>query len=283
MTGKSVHLKKGEGRILRANGFWVYDNEIASLDENIKDGDLVDIYSNTGFFMGTGFYNSKSKIRIRLMTRNKDAVIDRAFLKKRVADAWNYRKAVMGEEDSIGKRDASGKIIEHASCRVVFGEADFLPGITIDKYSDVLVVESLALGIDLMKEDIVDCLKEVLAEDGINIKGVYERSDARVRTLEGLNKVNGYLYGQFDTVFEIEENGVKFNVDVANGQKTGHFLDQKDNHLAIRRLCKDKVVLDCCTHTGGFALSAAKLAKKVTGIDASKLVSPLSTAPPVIP
>lgn len=271
MTGKSVHLKKGEGRILRANGFWVYDNEIASLDENIKDGDLVDIYSNTGFFMGTGFYNSKSKIRIRLMTRNKDAVIDRAFLKKRVADAWNYRKAVMGEEDSIGKRDASGKIIEHASCRVVFGEADFLPGITIDKYSDVLVVESLALGIDLMKEDIVDCLKEVLAEDGINIKGVYERSDAKVREKEGLPRVKDFIGDEFDTNVNIVENGVKYCVDVAEGQKTGFFLDQKYNRLAVRKVCRNASVLDCCTHTGAFALNAvAGGASQVTALDASE-------------
>ena len=270
MTGKAVHLKKGEGRILKANGFWVYDNEIDSMDEGIADGSLVDIYSNTGYFMGTGFYNSRSKIRIRLMTRNKDDVIDREFLKMRVRNAWEYRKKVMGLSDSIGKRDENGNIVESTSCRIVFGEADWLPGLTIDKYSDVLVVESLALGIDLMKEEIVDCLKEVLLSDGIKIRGVYERSDAKVREKEGLARIKGFIGEEFDTNVFIYENGIKFMVDVAEGQKTGFFLDQKYNRMAVRNVCKNATVLDCCTHTGAFALNAiAGGASHVTALDAS--------------
>ena len=190
------------------------------------------------------------------MTRKQDQEIDHAFLEMRVRDAWEYRK----------------KTVDTSSCRVIFGEADFLPGLVIDKFSDVLVVESLALGIDRMKEEIVDILKAVLSEDGITIRGVYERSDAKVRQNEGMERVKGFIGEEFDTKVEIVENGVRYMVDVKDGQKTGFFLDQKYNRLAIQRLCKDAEVLDCFTHTGSLALNAGIAgAKHVTGVDASEL------------
>lgn len=190
------------------------------------------------------------------MTRNVNQEIDREFLRDRVRMAWEYRK----------------KTVDTGSCRVIFGEADFLPGLVIDKFSDVLVVESLALGIDRFKLEIVELLKEEFLEDGIRIRGVYERSDAKVRLNEGMERVKGFLSEEFDTNVEIVENGVKYLVDVKDGQKTGFFLDQKYNRLAIQKLCKDARVLDCFTHTGSFALNAAIAgAKEVTGVDASEL------------
>lgn len=190
------------------------------------------------------------------MTRNVNQEIDREFLRDRVRMAWEYRK----------------KTVDTGSCRVIFGEADFLPGLVIDKFSDVLVVESLALGIDRFKLEIVELLKEELLKDGIRIRGVYERSDAKVRLNEGMERVKGFLSEEFDTNVEIVENGVKYLVDVRDGQKTGFFLDQKYNRLAIQKLCKDARVLDCFTHTGSFALNAAIAgAKEVTGVDASEL------------
>mgnify|MGYP000186437405 CR=1 FL=1 len=249
-------LKKGEGRMLKAGGLWVFDNEIAAVTEDAVNGELIAVQDFDGYPMGTGFYNNNSKITIRMMSRNKDAVIDEAFLRARVEAAWNYRK----------------RTVDISSCRVIFGEADFLPGLVIDKFSDVLVVESLALGIDRMKEEIVDILKEVLSEDGITIRGVYERSDAKVRQNEGMERVKGFIGEEFDTKVEIVENGVRYMVDVKDGQKTGFFLDQKYNRLAIQRLCKDAEVLDCFTHTGSFALNAGIAgAKHVTGVDASEL------------
>jgi 23S rRNA (cytosine1962-C5)-methyltransferase len=175
----------------------------------------------------------------------------------RVKNAWEYRKSVLLEKDLN-------------SCRVIFGEADFLPGLVIDKYADVLVVESLALGIDRFKEKIVSMLKEIMAEDGFNIKGVYERSDAPVRKKEGMFPHKGFIGEEFDTNVEIIENGVHYMVDVVNGQKTGFFLDQKYNRLSIQRLCKGKRVLDCFTHMGTFALNAGiGGAAEVTGLDIS--------------
>lgn len=251
-----VTLKKGEGRVLKAGGMWVYDNEIASITGGYEDGDIVSIHDFDGYHMGVGFINSKSKITVRLMSRKKDTVINAAFIERRVRDAWEYRK----------------QIIDASSCRLIFGEADFLPGIVVDKFSDVLVVESLALGIDRWKLVIVEALKKVLAEDGISIRGVYERSDAKVRLQEGMERCKGYIGEPFDTKVEIVENGVKYMVDVEEGQKTGFFLDQKNNRAAIQRLCKGKKVLDCFTHTGSFALNAGIAgAESVLGVDASEL------------
>lgn len=189
------------------------------------------------------------------MTRNAGQEIDRAFIRMRVQNAWDYRK----------------KTVDTGCCRLIFGEADFLPGIVVDKFADVLVVESLALGIDRIKEMIVDTVKEVLLADGIRIRGVYERSDAKVREQEGMQRRKGFIGEAFDTNVPIEENGIRYLVDVCNGQKTGFFLDQKYNRQAVRRLCRDADVLDCFTHTGSFALNAAAGgAKSVLGVDASQ-------------
>ena len=249
-------LKKGEGRTIKAGGMWIYDNEIDSILGSFENGDIVAVHDFDGYFLGYGFINTKSKITIRLLSRKKDAVIDEAFMEQRVRDAWEYRK----------------QTIDTSSCRLIFGEADFLPGIVIDKFSDVLVVESLALGIDKWKPVIVEALKKVLAEDGITIRGVYERSDAKVRLQEGMERYKGFIGEPFDTKVEIVENGVHYMVDVEDGQKTGFFLDQKNNRAAIHRFCKDKKVLDCFTHTGSFALNAGIAgAASVLGVDASEL------------
>lgn len=251
-----VTLKKGEGRTLKAGGMWVYDNEIDTIMGTFDNGDIVTVQDFDGYFMGYGYINTKSKITIRLLSRKKDAVIDEAFMENRVRDAWEYRK----------------QTIDTGSCRLIFGEADFLPGIVIDKFADVLVVESLALGIDRWKLTIVNALKKVLAQDGITIRGVYERSDAKVRLQEGMERYKGFIGEPFDTRVEIVENGVHYIVDVEDGQKTGFFLDQKNNRAAIHRFCKDKEVLDCFTHTGSFALNAGIAgAKSVLGVDASQL------------
>ncbi len=251
-----VTLKKGEGRALKAGGSWIYDNEIASVMGSFTNGEIVIVHDFDGFPMGKGFINTNSKIRIRMMTRKKDVDIDEAFLYRRVKEAWEYRK----------------KTVDTSSCRVIFGEADFLPGLVVDKFEDVLVVQSLALGIDLLKPVILEQLKKVLAEDGIAIRGIYERSDAKVRNQEGMEQYKGFIGEPFDIKVEIVENGVKYIVDVKDGQKTGFFLDQKYNRLAIQRLCKDARVLDCFTHTGSFALNAGIAgAKEVTGVDASQL------------
>lgn len=255
MAEAIVTLKKGEGRSLKAGGLWVFDNEIDTIMGTFTNGDIVIVHDFDGYMMGRGFINQNSKIRIRMMTRNKEQQIDEAFLRNRVQTAWNYRKDT----------------VDTSSCRVIFGEADFLPGIVIDKYEDVLVVESLALGIDRFKETIVRLLKECMAEDGIHIRGVYERSDAKEREKEGLMKVKGFIGEPFDTNIEIVENGVHYMVDVENGQKTGFFLDQKYNRLAMQRICKGKKVLDCFTHMGTFALNAGIAgAKDVTGLDISE-------------
>lgn len=256
MCDAVVTLKKGEGRILKSGGMWVFDNEIAKMEGNFENGDMITVHDFDGYPMGQGFINLNSKIRVRLMTRDVSREIDRDFLYERVKNAWEYRK----------------KVVDTGSCRLIFGEADFLPGLVVDKFSDVLVVESLALGIDRLKEQIIEILKEILRQDGIEVMGVYERSDAKVRQNEGMERVKGFIGKEFDTNVQIEENGVKYLVDVKDGQKTGFFLDQKYNRLAIQKLCKGARVLDCFTHTGSFALNAAVAgAREVTGVDASEL------------
>ena len=250
-----VTLKKGEGRTIKAGGAWIFDNEIDTITGRFKNGEVVTVHDFDGYPMGKGFINQNSKIRIRMMTRKPDQEIDESFLKMRVKNAWEYRKTT----------------VDTSSCRIIFGEADFLPGLVIDKYEDVLVVECLALGMEQFKEIIVNFLKNILAEDGIKIRGVYERSDANERTKEGLSKVKGFIGDAFDTNVEIVENGVHYMVDVANGQKTGFFLDQKYNRLAMQRICKGKKVLDCFTHMGTFALNAGIAgAADVTGLDISE-------------
>ena len=251
-----VTLKKGEGRTIKAGGAWIYDNEIANVVGSFDDGDVVLVHDFDGYPMGKGYINRHSKIRVRMLTRHQEQEIDDAFWKMRLQAAWDYRKAT----------------VDTSSCRIVFGEADFLPGLVIDKFSDVLVVESLALGIDRYKEHLVDLLKEILAADGITIRGVYERSDAKERLKEGMERVKGFMGAEFDTNVEIIENGVHYMVDVKEGQKTGFFLDQKYNRQSIRSICRGAKVLDCFTHTGSFALNAGQAgAASVLGLDASEL------------
>lgn len=256
MSNAIVTLKKGEGRTLKSGGSWVFDNEIESVMGQYEDGDIVIVHDFDGYPMGRGFINSASTIRIRMMTRKADQEIDDEFIMQRVRDAWEYRK----------------NVIDTSSCRIIFGEADFFPGLVVDKYSDVLVVESLALGIDKFKNKIIEDLKHLLKEDGITIRGVYERSDAKVRLKEGMERFKGFIGNEFDTKVTIVENGVKYKVDVKDGQKTGFFLDQKLNRMSIQKLAKGKRVLDCFTHTGSFALNAALGgAKEVIAVDASEL------------
>lgn len=251
-----VRIKKGEGRSLKAGGMWIFDNEIDTITGDYTNGDIITVHDFDGYVLGQGFINTNSKITVRMMTRKKDVEINEEFIEMRVRNAWEYRKTT----------------VDTSSCRIIFGEADFLPGIVVDKFSDVLVVESLALGIDRLKPVILEKLKHILAEDGIKIRGIYERSDAKVRLQEGMERFKGFIGEPFDTKVEITENDVKYMVDVEDGQKTGFFLDQKYNRLAIKRLCRDKRVLDCFTHTGSFALNAGIAgAKEVIGVDASEL------------
>lgn len=251
-----VTLKKGEGRTLKAGGAWIYDNEIDSILGSFENGDIVIVHDFDGYFMGYGFINTHSKITVRMMSRYKEHPVTEELLRARLQAAWDYRK----------------QVVDTGSCRIVFGEADWLPGLVIDKFSDVLVVESLALGIDRLKPLLLSMLVDILKEDNVTIRGIYERSDAKVREQEGLPRYKGFIGEPFDTKVEIVENGVKYIVDVQDGQKTGFFLDQKNNRAAIHKICKDKKVLDCFTHTGSFALNAGIAgASSVLGVDASEL------------
>ena len=243
------YLYKGKGRNAENGHLWIYANEIENVDGDYENGDIIEAYNFRGEFIGKGFINDVSKIAIRIMTRDINEEINEEFFRKRLRAAWTYRKTV----------------IDTSSCRFLFGEADFVPGMIIDKYEDYYVIQSLALGIDKYKDIVVKLLTEEY-----NAKGVYERSDARVRELEGMEQTKGFLTEPFDTNLEIIENGVKYHVDIENGQKTGFFLDQKENRAAIQRLCKDADVLDCFTHTGSFALNAGIAgAKSVLGVDIS--------------
>ena len=249
-----IRLKKGEGRTLKAGGAWVYDNEIDWMSEDVTDGHLVEVLDFDDYFMGIGFINRKSKITVRMLSRH-ERNIDDAFIEKRVRNAVEYRYDT----------------VDTSACRLIFGEADFLPGLVVDKYADVLVVQCLALGMEQFKVAIVSILREVMEADGFFIRGVYERSDANERRKEGLAKVKDFIGEPFDTNVEIVENGVHYMVDVVNGQKTGFFLDQKYNRLAMQRICRGRKVLDCFTHMGTFALNAGIAgATDVTGLDISE-------------
>ena len=315
MAEPIVTLKKGEGRTIKAGGAWVYDNEIASIMGHFTNGDIVEVHDFDGYKMGHGFINQNSKIRVRMLTRNPEQVIDDEFLRMRVKNAWEYRKVVLQGGNPANAKDgmqgmAAALSTDINCCRVIFGEADWLPGLVIDKYSDVLVVECLALGMDKLKVRIVNILKELMAADGIIIRGVYERSDAPVRKKEGLEPYKGFIGDEFDTNVEIMENGVKYMVDVVNGQKTGFFLDQKYNRLAMQRIICGLVggtgmvgekrdanqyqdglgkyadgttgalkVLDCFTHMGTFALNCGLAgAGDVTGLDISEFAVAQATA-----
>ncbi|MBQ3852436.1 MAG: class I SAM-dependent rRNA methyltransferase [Lachnospiraceae bacterium] len=251
-----VILKKGGGRYLKSGGRWIYDNEIDRIEGEFVPGDTVDVFDFDGYKLGKGYINPKSTITVRMLERYHDDPIDESFWEKKVRAAWEYRKSV----------------VDTSCCRVIFSESDGFPGLVIDKFEDVLVAECETLGMERHKEIICDLVKKVLAEDGINIRGVYERSDASVRKLEGLDKVKGFIGGPFDTNVVITENGVKYGVNIEEGQKTGFFLDQKYNRAAAAKLCKGKKVLDCFTHTGSFALNAGLAgAESVLGVDASEL------------
>ncbi|SCX79125.1 SAM-dependent methyltransferase [Lachnospiraceae bacterium XPB1003] len=256
-----VTIRKGEGRLIKSGAAWIFDNEIESVMGHFSNGDVVEVHDFDGYPLGLGFINMNSKIRIRILTRDINEEINETFFEKRIRTAWEYRK----------------KTVDISSCRVIFGEADFLPGFVCDKYEDVLVIQSLALGIDRYKEQIVSILKKIMDEDGIIIRGVYERSDAKEREKEGLEKTKGFIGEEFDTNVRITENDVKYIVDVKDGQKTGFFLDQKYNRKAIWPVAKGVDVLDCFTHTGSFGLNAALAgAKSVLSVDASE--SALATA-----
>jgi 23S rRNA (cytosine1962-C5)-methyltransferase len=249
MTCK-FYLFSGKGRRVESGHPWIYTDEIEEYDGEYSNGDIVEVYNGKHDFIGKGYINDISKITIRILTRNIDEEIDELFFKRRLKEAWEYRK----------------KVIDTSSCRLIFGEADFLPGLTIDKFEDYYVIQSLTLGIDKYKAIIV----KILVED-FGAKGVYERSDANVRELEGMEQTKGFLTAPFDTMVQITENNVKYYVDIENGQKTGFFLDQKENRKAIHKICKDSDVLDCFTHTGSFALNAGIAgAKSVLGIDVSQ-------------
>ena len=253
---RTVTLKKGEGRSLKAGGLWVYDNEIAQVIGGGENGALCAVKDFDGYPMGIGVYNQNSTIRVRMLARRPGTEVNEDFLRARVHAAWEYRKTT----------------VDTSSCRVIFGEADWIPGIVVDKFSDILVIQSLSLGMDRFKDIILSALREAMAEDGITVRGIYERSDAKVRELEGMERTKGFLSEPFDTKVEIVENGVRYEVDVENGQKTGFFQDQKYNRLAIQKLCNGKTVLDCFTHTGSFALNAGIAgASEVLGVDASEL------------
>ena len=242
---------------------WVYAEEILSKSVEPENGALADAVSEGGKYLGTGLYSRESKIGLRLISRNANDTFDAAFWRRRIRYAWDYRKTVMGPED-LG------------CCRVIFGEADGFPGLTVDRFSDILVTQTLSVGMERRKDLIFPLLAEVLREDGQEIRGIFERNDVAIRALEGLGQGKGWypLPGETppeSTITEICENGIYYAVDVENGQKTGFFLDQKYNRLAVARLAKGRRVLDCFTHTGSFALNAAKGgAAHVTAVDVSE-------------
>ena len=237
---------------------WIYDAEIVSA-ESAENGTLVDAVSEKGKYLGTGFLSESSKIRIRLVSRNANDRFDESFWRRRIQYAWDYRKTVMGDDISC--------------CRVIFGEADGFPGLTVDRFSDILVTQTLSVGMEKIKPLIFGALLDVLRSDGQEISGIFERNDVALREKEGLEQYKGW-YGDehpASPVTEICENGVYYSVDVENGQKTGFFLDQKYNRLAVAKLAKGRRVLDCFTHTGSFALNAAKGgAEHVTAVDISE-------------
>ena len=254
---------KGE-RALTGGHPWVYEGEVPELSDPVEDGALVDVVSRKGSWLGCGFYNSASKIRVRVVTRNaNDDPSGDAFWARRLRYAWDYRKAVMGETDS-------------RCCRLIFGEADGFPGLTVDRFESVLVAQVLSLGMERLKARLFPLLADMLRQDGQDIRGIYERNDAALREREGMTQSKGWfpLPGETPperTDVDITENGIVYTVDFENGQKTGFFLDQKYNRLAVAKLARGRTVLDCFTHTGSFALNAAKGgAKRVTAVDVSE-------------
>lgn len=238
---------------------WVYDTEITA-GEAIENGSFADVFSQKGAYLGTGFYSEKSKIRIRILSNNANDKFDEAFFERRLRYAINYRRTVMRDD--------------FACCRLIFGEADGLPGLTVDKFGSILVAQVLSYGMDKIKGMIFQLLYKILTEAGETIEGIYERNDVSIRLLEGLTEYKDWFEDIphiSETKTQITENGIKYDVDFENGQKTGFFLDQKYNRLAVSRIAKGKNVLDCFTHTGSFALNALKGgASHVTAVDVSE-------------
>ena len=242
---------------------WVFDNEITQVNGTPEDGGLCDVLSPKGRYLGTGYYNSHSKIRVRMISQNANDTFGEAFFQRRVRYAWDYRKTVMGPEGT-------------QNCRVIFGESDGFPGLTVDKFGDILVAQTLCLGTELRKDWIFQALAQALEEDGEAVRGIFERNDVKIRELEGMAQNKGWyaLPGKElpeSTETQITENGVRYKVDFENGQKTGFFLDQKYNRQAAARIAPGKTVLDCFTHTGSFGLNCAKAgAKRVHSVDISE-------------
>lgn len=245
----TVTLRKTRETRVRGGHPWIYSSEIEKVDGAFENGDIVDVCDFRGKFIGRGFYNPQSQISLRILTRN-DEPCDRAFFERRIRDAWEYRKLLCDPQ----------------SCRLIYSESDFLPGLVVDKYGDVLVLQSLSLGIERVKDMIADLLMEI-----VKPAGIWERSDVPVRRLEGMEQTTGLLRGEVPDLVEMRENGILFGVDVKNGQKTGFFLDQKENRAAIAPLCPGAKVLDCFCHNGSFSLHAAKFgAASVLGVDISE-------------
>ena len=257
----AVISEKAE-KSIRSGHVWVFGEEVKELIGNAQDGELVDVVSRKGSFLGTGFFNSNSKIRVRILSKNANDKFDKAFFERRLRYCFEYRKTVMGEDFDC--------------CRLVFGEADSFPGLTVDRFGDILVTQTLSLGIEKRKNIIFPLMVKVLSDMGETISAVYERNDVAIREKEGLEESKGFfsapgLRTDLDGKTVITENGIRYNVDYINGQKTGFFLDQKYNRLAAGKIAKGKTVLDCFTHTGAFALNCAKMgAKHVTAVDISK-------------
>ena len=261
--------EKGE-RFLRGGHVWVYDAEVTAVSGGPQDGGIVDVVSKKGRYLGSGFFNSRSKIRVRILSKNANDRFDEAFFTRRLGYALDYRQTVMGSD--------------FICCRLIFGEADGFPGLTVDRFGDVLVAQVLSLGIEQRKAMIFDALVRLLRERGETVTALCERNDVAIREKEGLPQSVGFYAGEglrtdLDGPIEISENGIRYAVDVLHGQKTGFFLDQKYNRLAAARLAKDKTVLDCFTHTGAFALNCAKAgAKRVTAVDISQDAVDLTAA-----
>ena len=257
---KATVTKKCE-KFIKGGHVWVYHDEILDISGSYSNGDIADVYTEKGRWLGAGYINDNSKIRIRIISKNPNDRFDEAFYRRRAGYAIDYRECVMGDDFS--------------SCRLIFGEADGFPGLTVDKFEDILVAQVLCLGTDRVKEWIFRALTDELRERGHKVSAIYERNDVKVRELEGLEEYKGFyrmdgLADELSGEVTITENGVRYTVDYINGQKTGFFLDQKYNRAAVAKIARGKTVLDCFTHTGAFALNAALTAKRVTAVDISQ-------------
>ena len=250
MDYAKVCLHRGEERDIRGGGWWVYDNEIDWIDDICTDGGIVDVLDSRMQFVARGYFNRRSKIAVRVLTRDESEVIDRDFFRRRVETAWKFRQ-------SLGFSNA---------CRVVFGESDGLPGLTVDKFGDYLSFQTVSLGMEQWKPDIIEILVELFQP-----KGIYERNDVPVRAKEGLEQITGCVYGEVPPLTTIREHDAAMLVDIAHGQKTGHFLDQQENRGRIAPYCPGRTVLDLCCHTGGFSIHAALYgAASVESVDVSE-------------